>query len=64
MEFSTDINDKKIELYFYKDGHKVSDFSLTQDEVLALITKLMIVICRYDGCKVVNIRVTKLEKED
>ena len=62
MEFSTDINDKKIDLYFYEDGHKVGDYSLTQDEVFALLKKLMIAICRYDGCNAVNIRVSKLEK--
>ncbi len=64
MEFSTDINGKKIELCFYEDGHKVSDFSLTKDETFALLKKLMIAICRYDGCNAVNIRVSKLEKED
>ena len=40
MEFSTDINNKKIDLYFYKDGHKVSDFRMDIDEANALVTKL------------------------
>lgn len=64
MEFSTDINEEKIDLSFYEDGHKVSDFSLTQDETCALLKKLMIAICRYEGCEVITFRVSKLEKED
>lgn len=64
MEFSTDINNEKIDLCFYEDGHKVSDFSLTRDETIALLTKLMIAISRYDGRDVVTVRVSKLEKED
>lgn len=63
MEFSTDINDKKIDLSFYEDGHKVSDFSLTKDEVTALLTKLMIAICRYDGCNAITFRVSKIKQD-
>lgn len=49
MEFSTDINDKKIDLSFYEDGHKVSDFSLTQDEAIILTKKLMGSIAKQRG---------------
>lgn len=62
MEFATDINDKKIDLYFYEDGHKVGDFSLTKDETIALLKKLMIAICRYDSSEVVTFRLSMLEK--
>lgn len=40
MEFSTDINDKKIDLCFYEDGHKVSNFHLDIDEARSLAIKL------------------------
>ena len=63
MEFSTDINGKKIDLCFYEDGHKVSDFSLTKDEVTALLTKLMIAICRYDDCKAITVRASKIKQD-
>lgn len=49
MEFSTNINDEKIDLSFYEDGHKVSDFSLTQDEAIILTKKLMGSIARQRG---------------
>lgn len=53
MEFSTDINDKKIDLYFYVDGHKVSDFCLDIDEAKSLATNLQqaIVYLNYEITK-------------
>lgn len=53
MEFSTDINDKKIDLCFYVDGHKVSDFHLDIDEARSLVIKLQqaIVYLNYEIAK-------------
>lgn len=53
MEFSTDINNKKIDLSFYDDGHKVSDFHLDIDEAKSLTTKLQqaIVYLNYEIAK-------------
>ena len=49
MEFATDINADKIDLCFYEDGHKVGDYSLTQDEAIILTKKLMGSIARQRG---------------
>ena len=51
MEFSTDINNEKIDLCFYEDGHKVSDFSLTQDEAITLAKELVKSIAKQCGCR-------------
>lgn len=41
MDFSTYINDKKIDLYFYENGRKISDFCLTSEEARRLAHLLL-----------------------